>query len=43
LVYPDGKKVYVETLKTPWIGKDGKVVGVLGVCHEIKPDFDIKP
>jgi PAS domain S-box-containing protein len=43
LVYPDGKKVYVETLKTPWIGRDGKVVGVLGICHEIKPDFAIKP
>jgi PAS domain S-box-containing protein len=36
LVYPDGRKVYVETLKTPWIGKDGKVLGVLGVCHEIE-------
>ena len=35
LVYPDGRKVYVETLKTPWIGQDGKVLGVLGVCHEI--------
>ena len=43
LVYPDGKKVYVETLKTPWIDKGGKVVGVLGICHEIKPDFAIKP
>jgi PAS domain S-box-containing protein len=36
LVYPDGRKVYVETLKTPWIGQDGKVLGVLGVCHEIE-------
>jgi PAS domain S-box-containing protein len=36
LTYPDGRKVYVETLKTPWIGKDGKVLGVLGVCHEIE-------
>jgi PAS domain S-box-containing protein len=35
LTYPDGRKVYVETLKTPWIGPDGKVLGVLGVCHEI--------
>ena len=35
LTYPDGRKIYVETLKTPWIGKDGKVLGVLGVCHEI--------
>ncbi|MEY3480752.1 MAG: hypothetical protein RIQ71_1527, partial [Verrucomicrobiota bacterium] len=30
LTYPDGRKVYVETLKTPWLGKDGKVLGVLG-------------
>jgi PAS domain S-box-containing protein len=36
LTYPDGRKVYVETLKTPWIGKDGKVLGVLGICHEIE-------
>jgi PAS domain S-box-containing protein len=38
LVYPDGRKVYVETLKTPWVGQDGKVLGVLGVCHEIEAD-----
>ena len=36
LVYPDGRKVYVETLKTPWAGQDGKVLGVLGMCHEIE-------
>ena len=35
LTYPDGRKVYVETLKTPWISKEGKVLGVLGICHEI--------
>jgi PAS domain S-box-containing protein len=38
LTYPDGRKVYVETLKTPWVDKDGKVLGVLGICHEIKAD-----
>jgi hypothetical protein len=38
LVYPDGRKVYVETLKTPWVDKDGKVLGVLGICHEIEAD-----
>ena len=37
LVYPNGRKVKVETLKTPWLGKDGKVLGVLGICHEITP------
>jgi PAS domain S-box-containing protein len=43
LVYPDGRKVYVETLKTPWVGQDGKVLGVLGVCHEIKAPTETKP
>ena len=43
LVYPDGRKVYVETLKTPWIGQDGKVLGVLGVCHEITAPAGEKP
>jgi hypothetical protein len=39
----DGRKVYVETLKTPWIGKDGKVLGVLGVCHDISAPTKAKP
>jgi PAS domain S-box-containing protein len=43
LTYPDGRKVYVETLKTPWLGKDGKVLGVLGVCHEIDAPAGEKP
>ena len=43
LVYPDGRKIYVETLKTPWIGKDGQVLGLLGICHQIKPDSATKP
>lgn len=38
LTYPDGRKVYVETLKTPWVSKEGKVLGVLGICHEIEAD-----
>ena len=43
LTYPDGRKVYVETLKTPWLGKDGKVLGVLGICHEIAAPTEAKP
>jgi len=43
LVYPDGRKVYVETLKTPWLDRAGKVVGLLGVCHEIAPPDASKP
>ena len=36
LVYPDGRKVLVDTTKTPWVGADGKVIGVLGICHAIR-------
>ncbi|MFM8719277.1 MAG: PAS domain-containing protein [Chthoniobacterales bacterium] len=43
LTYPDGRKVYVETLKTPWVDKDGNVLGVLGVCHEITAPAEEKP
>jgi len=42
LVYPDGRKVHVETLKTPWLGKEGRVLGVLGVCHEILPPAELQ-
>jgi PAS domain S-box-containing protein len=46
LTYPDGRRVYVETLKTPWLDKDGKVLGVLGICREIsapaETSFDAK-
>lgn len=43
LVYPDGKRVYVETLKTPWLGQDGQVLGVIGICHLIQADSAAKP
>jgi PAS domain S-box-containing protein len=33
--YPDGKKVLIDTLKTPHLGPDGKVIGILGVSRDI--------
>jgi PAS domain S-box-containing protein len=35
LVYPDGSRVYVETLKTPWLDSDGRILGLVGMCHRI--------
>lgn len=35
LVYPDGHSVVVETLKAPWIAKDGTCAGLVGVCWPI--------
>jgi len=35
LEYPDGRRVLVETLKTPFFGPDGTVLGLVGVCRDI--------
>jgi hypothetical protein len=43
LVYPDGRKVYADTLKVPWVGEDGKVLGVVGVCRVVAAPAGEKP
>jgi diguanylate cyclase (GGDEF)-like protein/PAS domain S-box-containing protein len=35
ITYPDGRKILIETLKTPFCGSDGKVAGILGICRDI--------
>ncbi|MDG4554223.1 MAG: PAS domain S-box protein [Candidatus Competibacter sp.] len=35
LVYPDGRRILVETTKTPVRGGDGQWLGVLGIAHDI--------
>lgn len=35
LQYQDGRKVMVETLKTPFFGPDGDVLGLIGVSRDI--------
>ena len=37
VAYPDGRRVLLDTLKTPWVDETGKVLGVLGICREITP------
>jgi PAS domain S-box-containing protein len=37
VVYPDGRRALLDTLKTPWVDETGKVLGVLGICREITP------
>lgn len=38
VVYPEGRRALLDTLKTPWLDENGKVLGVLGICREITPD-----
>lgn len=33
--YPDGRRVLVDTLRTPYWGSDGKLIGVLGISRDI--------
>lgn len=33
--YPDGRKILLETLKTPYRDSDGNIIGVIGVCRDI--------
>ena len=37
VVYPDGRRALLDTLKTPWLDESGKVLGVLGISREITP------
>jgi len=33
--YPDGRRVFVETQKSPILNKDGEVIGLIGICRPI--------
>ncbi|WP_052812717.1 PAS domain-containing protein [Desulfonatronum thioautotrophicum] len=33
--YPDGRKVLLDTLKTPYRDADGTVLGIIGICRDI--------
>ena len=35
ITYPDGSKKLLDTLKTPYWGKDGELIGILGISRDI--------
>jgi two-component system, sensor histidine kinase and response regulator len=35
LTYPDGRRVLVDTLKTPFFDSQGRTIGVVGISHDI--------
>jgi PAS domain S-box-containing protein len=35
ITYPDGRKILIDTLKTPYWGPDGMLIGVLGISRDI--------
>jgi PAS domain S-box-containing protein len=35
ITYPDGRKILIDTLKTPYWGADGRLLGILGISRDI--------
>ncbi|WP_020531671.1 PAS domain S-box protein [Flexithrix dorotheae] len=35
ITYPDGRKVLLDVLKTPYFGPDGETLGLIGICRDI--------
>jgi PAS domain S-box-containing protein len=35
IIYPDGRKVLLDTLKTPYWGADGELIGLIGIGRDI--------
>jgi len=35
VTYPDGRQVLLDTLKTPYLGPDGRVLGLIGISRDI--------
>ena len=35
ITYPDGRRILIDTLKTPYRGHDGTLIGVIGVSRDI--------
>lgn len=35
VIYPDGKEVILETLKTPYYDHEGKIIGLIGISRDI--------
>jgi PAS domain S-box-containing protein len=35
ITYPDGRKILIDTLKTPYWGPSGELIGILGISRDI--------
>jgi diguanylate cyclase (GGDEF)-like protein/PAS domain S-box-containing protein/putative nucleotidyltransferase with HDIG domain len=35
IIYPDGKSIIVDTIKTPYLDSEGNIIGIIGVSRDI--------
>ncbi|MCX9154901.1 diguanylate cyclase [Niveibacterium sp. 24ML] len=40
IVYPEGRQVRVDTLKSPILDGSGKPIGLIGICHDISAAYE---
>lgn len=40
LTYPDGRKIYADTIKTPYFNSKGGLIGVLGIARDITERYE---
>lgn len=40
IVYPEGRQVRVDTLKSPILDADGQPIGLIGICHDISAAYE---
>ncbi|MDX8392722.1 MAG: ATP-binding protein [Mariprofundaceae bacterium] len=40
--YPDGRKVLLDTLKTPYFDKDGRIIGLIGISRDVTQFKDME-
>lgn len=42
ITYPDGRKILIDTLKTPYMGPDGERIGILGISRDITASHQVQ-
>ncbi len=41
-ILPNGKSVLFDTLKVPFYGKEGEILGIIGISRDITPQYEIQ-
>ncbi len=42
ITYPDGRRVYADTIKTPYYNQNGDLIGILGITRDITDRYQIE-
>lgn len=37
---PDGQRIYLQNIKVPFVDNEGKILGLVGICHDITDRYN---